>query len=72
MHILLFLLTFWIGFFVGIFIVKLFLKDGVLVVKKEDGKIIYSLELADNPEKLQYKKSVRFKVVKPNDELVRK
>lgn len=39
----------------------------ILVIKKEDG-ILYSLEIDDSPEKLQFKKRAYFKVKISDDE----
>jgi len=36
--------------------------SGTIVVIKDEGKIIYSMELDDDPENLQYKKRITFRV----------
>jgi hypothetical protein len=43
--------------------------DGVMkIVEDKGGGIVYSLELADNPELLVFQEEVRFRVVPPNYE----
>jgi hypothetical protein len=59
--------AFCLGVLVGT-IVVLFLKNrlysGTINVMKSDDKIIYSLELEHDPEELEHKQDVRFKVNK--------
>jgi len=45
--------------------------DGNIVVSKDEEKIIYSLELDEDPETLQFKKKVIFKIVVPDEEDIR-
>lgn len=42
--------------------------DGEIIVIKSDEKLLYSLELEDLPENLQYKKRAIFRVVPPDPE----
>jgi hypothetical protein len=41
--------------------------DGIINVEKNDGKIVYTLEFKDDPDKIQYMKEVIFKI-KTSDE----
>jgi hypothetical protein len=45
--------------------------DGNIVVSSGEEKIIYSLELNEDPEPLQFKKKVIFKIVVPDEESFR-
>jgi len=60
-------IAFCLGVLVGT-IVVLFLKNrmysGTINVMKTDDKIVYSLELEHDPEELQHKQDVKFKVNK--------
>lgn len=42
--------------------------DGVIKMIEKEGTLIYSLELAGDPELLVFQKEVRFKVIPPNYE----
>lgn len=71
MTIILAILIFYLGLLLGLFIAALERKRAntgtILVIKKEDG-ILYSLEMNDSPEMLQYKKRACFKVKISDDE----
>lgn len=62
---------FYVGIFVGFYVQKWLLYrsgfDGRILVIKDDGKILYSLELDDDPEEIQYKSELILKV-KPLEE----
>lgn len=45
---------------------------GNIVVTKSEGKTLYSLELNDYPEKIEFQKKVIFKVLVSDDESNRK
>jgi hypothetical protein len=67
-EILIWVLIFWFGMLVG-FLLKSFLMlrfmeySGVMLINKEEGKILYSLILEDYPDKLEFKKHILFRVV---------
>lgn len=67
MDILRYVLIFWAGIIVGI-LIKAWLNyrfssyTGLILVKEEEGRTVYSLVLDDYPEKLELKKHVIFKV----------
>lgn len=65
------ILIFYFGLLFGLFIAILERKKAfigtIIVIKKEDG-ILYSLEMDDSPEKLQFKKRAYFKVKISDDE----
>lgn len=42
--------------------------NGVIKMVENDGRIVYTLELAGDPELLVFQKDVRFKVIPPNYE----
>ena len=75
MQIIFLLLAFLAGLILGVFIIGRLIRtrevDGIIVVKKEDEKIIYSLEITSDPELLQYAKLVLFKIQVSDDELNR-
>lgn len=61
------ILFFFIGILIG-FLIFLFVKsrmikyDGTIFIKEEEQKIVYSLELNEDPESIGFKKRVVFKV----------
>lgn len=67
MQIAIYLLIFWIGITFGA-IIWGFLRgrlgsyDGTIFVVKEDDKLLYSIELAVNPEQIQYEAEILLKV----------
>lgn len=71
MNILIYILIFCLGLLLGFLITKLLgRKDdliGNIVVAKSEGNTLYSLELNDDPGKIESKKKVVFKVV-PDEE----
>lgn len=56
-----------IGFFAG-FTFKRSKYDGVITMKENEGQLIYSLILADDPELLANQKDARFKIIAPSYE----
>ena len=67
MEILIYVLIFLAGVSIGFLVKKgVFSKNsrhsGTILVSKDEGKLTYSLELDENPEELQFKKEVVFKV----------
>lgn len=61
------------GVFAGVFISKLVghknkYSGDIVVTKTNEGRTLYSLELNDYPEKIEFKKEVIFKVLAPDDE----
>jgi hypothetical protein len=58
---------FSIGFSVRAWLVRRQKVGGVIYVIKGDEKLTYSLELEDDPEMLQFKKQVIFKVENSED-----
>lgn len=75
MNIILYILIFCLGLILGIVITKLLGRrnnsSGNIVVTKSEGRTLYSLELNDDPGKIEFKKKVIFKVV-PDDESYRR
>lgn len=69
MEILLYLLIFGFGLFVGFLVTLGFVRknsySGTILVTHNAGKIFYSLVLDDYPEKIEFKKKVIFKVEAP-------
>lgn len=64
-----------IGICLGFIISELFGRHkygGNIVVIKSKGKTLYSLELNDYPEKIEFQKKVIFKVLVSDDESNRK
>jgi hypothetical protein len=62
--------AFFLGFFIGI-ILRPTTYDGVITMIETDRGLIYSLELASDPELLANQKEVKFKVRAPSyDELL--
>jgi hypothetical protein len=63
------IVIFWIGILLGVFADRIILKTfkkyaGTLVVDRDEiGKIMYSLILEDDPQKLETEKEIIFKVV---------
>lgn len=66
MLILFAILIFNFGILIGLLLKSWLAKEkaysGTIIVSKDEGKLIYSLELNDNPEKLQYNDEVLFKI----------
>jgi len=76
MEILLFVLVFLIGIFVG-FLVKGYLQyragyNGAILITEEADRKLYSLMLDDYPEKIEFKKEVVLKVVASEEKSNRK
>lgn len=74
--IILFMLIFLAGTFVGIFFYAMVIAKsrdyaGTIVIHKIEGKTLYSLELEDYPEKIEFKKKVVFKIESPGESLGR-
>lgn len=61
----------FIGIGVGVFVAKLLGRRkeyvGSIVVSKNDGITLFSLELDDNPEIIENKKEVTFRIKIPDD-----
>jgi len=66
MEILIYVLIFLWGLFVGFLLKRWLVRrasySGTIFVTHENEKTLYSLELAEYPEKLEFKKQVVFKV----------
>lgn len=72
MTFIIYILIFCVGIVIGI-VIKVLLerkKDfiGTIVVIKSDDKILYSLEMDDSPETLQFRTKAYFKVRIPDEE----
>jgi hypothetical protein len=72
MQILIYIVIFYGGLFVG-FCIRAWLQyrtsyNGAIIVTKEDDKKLYSLVLDDYPEKIELKKEVILKVVASAEE----
>lgn len=52
-----------IGMILGRWLVKEKVYGGSIIVKKESGKIVYTLVLRNDPEQLQFMDRVLFKVI---------
>lgn len=65
------IVIFYVGLAIGFYIKHWLLNrsgyDGVVLILKDDEKILYSLELHDDPEEIQYKNELILKV-KPLEE----
>lgn len=61
-----YILVFYFGIIIGFFFRRWLdnrtADSGVIVVTHDEGKLLYSIELNDNPEELQYMEQVKFKV----------
>lgn len=70
--IILLVVIFICGVFVGVSISEILGRrnnySGNIIMTKKEGKTLYSLELNDYPEKIEFKKKVIFRVLVPNDE----
>lgn len=67
--ILWFILTIVISLFVGGFIgftLKRSRFDGIITMKENDGSLVYSLIVAEDPELLANQKEARFKIIPPS------
>lgn len=67
--VMLFVLVFFLGVGVG-FVTRMFVflkrdYDGNILIQKDEDKIVYTLELTDDPEKIQYRNELIFKVQTP-------
>lgn len=75
MNIIFYILTFCLALMLGFLIAKLLGRrtesSGSIVITKNEGRTLYMLELDDNPEKIEFKKKIVFKVV-PDDESYRR
>lgn len=64
-----------IGMFLGIWLTRIKIYGGSIIVKNEEEKIVYTLVLRDDPEQLQYMDKVIFKIIKSDidsvDSLIR-
>jgi hypothetical protein len=66
-------LVFDIGIVIGFMIRFLLVKhlsdyDGVIQVSKVEGKLVYLLELTEDPEALQYRNEVIFKIMQVEED----
>lgn len=64
---LLYILIFGIGLFLGFLLRRKVKYGGAIVVTKNEDRILYSLELYDEVEKLEPGTDVTFKVISPKD-----
>jgi hypothetical protein len=60
----------FLGGFIG-FKLKHSRYDGIITMKENDGKLIYSLMVANDPELLANQKEARFKIIPPTYEVSR-
>jgi len=56
------LIGFSIGFFICLMLRKIYSYSGIMKIIREDDKIVYSLELHEDPVMLEYKNEVVFKI----------
>jgi hypothetical protein len=66
MNIIVYVIIFASGFAIGYFLKQWFVRrsksSGIIYVSHEEEKTLYSLELEDYPESIEFKKKVVFKV----------
>ena len=70
-YILIFLLGIFVGFLIKRWLVRRASYSGTIYVTHDQEKTLYSLELADYPEKLEFKKEVVFKVDASEENIIR-
>jgi purine nucleoside permease len=62
--------AFWVGALVGVLLMGWYKQrttyQGTIVVTRNDGKTYYTLVLEDYPEKIEFQKTVVFKVESPD------
>lgn len=54
-----------VGYFIGWWVQFEKSYGGIIVITKEEGRTIYSLELLNNPEELEFKDKILFKIKAP-------
>lgn len=75
MRYLVYVLIFDLGWLVGMMF-HVWIKgkrayEGSIVVTREGSKLIYTLVVNDDPEKIEHRKDILFKVVTPEEDLIR-
>jgi hypothetical protein len=65
-------LIFWLGFLLHYTLVRLRDYSGVIRIIREQDKVVYSLELDDNLEQLEYVDTVTFRVENSEESFDRK